>query len=91
MGQKEKRLFKALATAAEQSIRDFSSQELTNTAWAFATAGQTDVALVAALASAAEWRMGWYQADCQVEEGIMLTAFLGRAFPTKWFLGNSKF
>ena len=33
-------------------------QELANTAWAFATASQSDASLFAALATAAEQRMG---------------------------------
>ena len=37
---------------------DFNMQELANTAWAFATAGQKDVSLFAALAIAAQWRLG---------------------------------
>ena len=36
---------------------DFKPQELANTAWAFATAGQSDALLFAALGSAAELRM----------------------------------
>ena len=37
---------------------DFKAQNLANTAWAFATAGQNDALLFAALATAAERRMG---------------------------------
>ena len=37
---------------------DFISQNLANTAWAFATADQNDASLFAALATAAEQRMG---------------------------------
>ena len=37
---------------------DFKVQELANTAWAFATAGQSDAQLFAELARAAEWRLG---------------------------------
>ena len=33
MSQKDKRLFSTLAAVAEQSMRDFSSQNLANTAW----------------------------------------------------------
>ena len=35
-------LFRALARAAEQRVGDFKAQNLANTAWAFATAGQLD-------------------------------------------------
>ena len=35
---------------------DFTAQELANTAWAFATVGQSDTPLFRALASAAEPR-----------------------------------
>ena len=37
---------------------DFNAQELANTAWAFATAGQSDGQLFTGLAKAAETRMG---------------------------------
>ena len=39
-------------------MSDFNAQELANAAWAFATADQKDVSLFAALATAAEQRMG---------------------------------
>ena len=48
----------ALVKAASRLMCDFSSQELANTAWAFATAGQNDASLFAALAKAAEQRLG---------------------------------
>ena len=38
-------LFGALATAAERSVSDFSTQNLANTAWAFAHASQLDAQL----------------------------------------------
>ena len=37
---------------------DFNSQNLANTAWAFATASQKDLSLFAALAIAAQRRLG---------------------------------
>ena len=37
---------------------DFKPQELANTAWGFATAGRKDTSLFAALATAAQRRMG---------------------------------
>ena len=46
-------------------MRDFNQQSLANTAWAFATAGQSDVSLFAALAEAAMaaflQRGGWQE------------------------------
>ena len=50
-------LFAALTRAAEQRVSEFNAQELANTAWAFATVGQSDTKLVATLARAAEWRV----------------------------------
>ena len=46
-----------LALAVEQRVSDFNTQELANTAWAFATAGQSDAQLFAALARAVEQRV----------------------------------
>ena len=46
-------LFAALARVAEPRLGEFNAQELANTAWAFATAGQLDEALFVALARAA--------------------------------------
>ena len=43
--------------AAEQGMGDFNPQSLANTAWAFATAGQNDALLFAALAKAMERRV----------------------------------
>ena len=57
MGHKEGRLFKALAAAAEQLMRNFNPQALANTAWAFATVGHKGKQLFTALAVAAERRM----------------------------------
>ena len=52
-------LFMALGRAAlaEQRMRDFNSQDLANTAWAFATVGHKDERLFSMLAAAAERRM----------------------------------
>ena len=50
------------ARAAEQRLGGFNAQELVNTAWAFATAGQLDDALFEALARAAEPRLGEFNA-----------------------------
>ena len=44
-------------------MNDFKPQELTNTAWAFATAVQQDVSLFAVLATAAQPRMGDFKAQ----------------------------
>ena len=54
MGHKEERLFTALEVAAEQRMQDFNSQDLANTAWAFATVGHKEERLFAALAVSAE-------------------------------------
>ena len=43
-----------VARQAEQRMGNFNAQGLANTAWAFATAGQTDAQLFAALAREAE-------------------------------------
>ena len=43
-------LFKALASTAEWRVGELKPQELANTAWAFATAGQSDAALYIPLA-----------------------------------------
>ena len=42
------------AALAEQRIRDFNSQELANTTWAFAMVGHKDERLFSTLAAAAE-------------------------------------
>ena len=46
-----------LARTAEQRVGDFTLQELANTAWAFATVGQSDAQLFTALAREAERRV----------------------------------
>ena len=48
--------------AAEWRVGDFNAQELANTAWAFAKAGQPDAQLFMALARAAERRVGDFNA-----------------------------
>ena len=60
MGHREERvsLFTALAVAAEQCMRDFSPQELTNTAWAFAKVGQKEERLFTALAAVPPLKCG---------------------------------
>ena len=51
-------MFVALASAAaEWRTRDFNSQALANTAWAFATVGHKEEPLFMVLASAAEQQM----------------------------------
>ena len=51
-------MFMVLARAAEQQVGDFNAQGLANTAWAFATAGQSDALLFMMLARAAERSVG---------------------------------
>ena len=51
-------LLPALQTVAEWCMDDFNVQELANTAWAFASAGQPAVLLFVALATAAEQHIG---------------------------------
>ena len=48
---------------AERRVGDLNAQELANTAWAFATADQSDQLVFAALARAAEWRVGEFNAQ----------------------------
>ena len=49
--------------AAEQRVGDFSAQGLANTAWAFATAGQSDALLFMTLARASERHVGDFSAQ----------------------------
>ena len=56
--QSHTRLFIALARAAERRVGEFNAQDLSNTAWAFAAAGQSDAQVFAALAGAVEWCVG---------------------------------
>ena len=51
-------LFGRLATAAEQRASNFNTQNLANTAWAFAQARQLDTQLFMVLAKVSEWRVG---------------------------------
>ena len=51
------RLFVALAITAGDHIRDFNSQDLANTAWAFTTVGHKDKELFAAFTAATEQRI----------------------------------
>ena len=44
--------------AAERRVSNFNTQNLANTAWAFAQAGQLDTQLFTVLAKVAEWRGG---------------------------------
>ena len=74
----EKALFEALARAAERRMGDFIAQELANTAWAFATAGQLDALLFTALARAAEQRMGDFIAQ-QLANTAWAFATVGQA------------
>eukprot|EP00746_Dinoflagellata_sp_MGD_P148845 gnl/MRDRNA2_/MRDRNA2_80993_c1_seq1.p1 gnl/MRDRNA2_/MRDRNA2_80993_c1~~gnl/MRDRNA2_/MRDRNA2_80993_c1_seq1.p1 ORF type:complete len:117 (+),score=27.19 gnl/MRDRNA2_/MRDRNA2_80993_c1_seq1:447-797(+) len=57
-GMKDKALFAALAVVTQRHMKDFKSQGLANTAWAFAAASQYDVLMFALLATAAEQVMG---------------------------------
>ena len=54
MGQKKEALFAELAAAAEQRMKDFVSQDLSNTAWASATVCHKEEGLFTALAAAIE-------------------------------------
>ena len=54
VNQSDEKLFTALATAAEQRVREFSEQDYANLAWAFATMNQSDEKLFTLLARAAE-------------------------------------
>ena len=49
---------KRLPGAAGWCVGDFHAQNLANTAWAFATLGQSDVKLFAVLGRAATWCVG---------------------------------
>ena len=51
-----------LARAAERRLGDFNVQNVANTAWAFATASQSDAQLFAVLARAALWCLGDFNA-----------------------------
>ena len=47
-------LLVALAMTADRRVSEFNRQDLANTAWAFATVGQSDEKLFAALARVAK-------------------------------------
>ena len=57
MRQKNEPLFAALAKAAEQRMKDFNTQDVSNTAWAFAKAGQKKEPLFVALATCVRRRI----------------------------------
>jgi len=52
-----------LARTAELCVSDFQTRNLANTAWAFATVGQSDAQLLAVLARAAEQSMYKFNAQ----------------------------
>ena len=54
-------LFAALAIAAERRLSEFKTQELANTAWAFATVNRPDEKLFTALARAAVQRVSGFK------------------------------
>ena len=56
-------LFELLAATAKQQMGNFEPQGISNTAWAFATAGQKNEPLFAASARAAEQRMKEFKAQ----------------------------
>ena len=55
---------------AAAAARGFNAQNLANTAWAFATLGQSDEKLFAALARAAELRMSELDALSKLEAKV---------------------
>ena len=55
-------LFAAIAKEAKQRLDKFNAQDLSNTAWAFATVGQQDEQLFKALARMAERRLDEFNA-----------------------------
>ena len=52
-------LFAPLATAVRRRMGGFIPQNLVNTAWAFAKAGQNDASLFAALATVPPFSVAW--------------------------------
>jgi hypothetical protein len=56
-------LFTALARASECRVGEFTTQELANTAWAFATVGRSDPSLFLALAKNAVKRVNTFNAQ----------------------------
>ena len=57
MGRWDEQLFTAVADEASQRLKDFNSQDLANTAWAFVTVGRKDEQLLTAVAEAAKQRV----------------------------------
>eukprot|EP00747_Dinoflagellata_sp_TGD_P058074 gnl/TRDRNA2_/TRDRNA2_150949_c0_seq3.p1 gnl/TRDRNA2_/TRDRNA2_150949_c0~~gnl/TRDRNA2_/TRDRNA2_150949_c0_seq3.p1 ORF type:complete len:191 (-),score=27.63 gnl/TRDRNA2_/TRDRNA2_150949_c0_seq3:116-688(-) len=56
-GQSEMPVFISLARVMQQRVREFNTQDLSNTAWAFSTTGRWEVSLFAALAEAVTQRV----------------------------------
>ena len=56
-------MFTLLARAAELRVGDFTGQDITNTAWVFATVGRPQIQLFTALAMAAQQRLGNFNAQ----------------------------
>ena len=54
----DEELFAAFAGETKLRMSEFKSQEIASTAWTFATLGQLDEELFAALARAAVWQAG---------------------------------
>ena len=52
-----------ISKEAKRHLDQFNAQNLANTAWAFATAGQQDGQLFKALARMAEWRLDKFSAQ----------------------------
>ena len=63
VGQKDDKLFTALARMAEQHLDQFNGQDFANTAWGFATVGQKHDQLFTALARMAERRLDQFNAQ----------------------------
>ena len=64
VGHKDEQLLTALAAAVEFRIKGFNSEDLANTAWAFATLGSKDERLFTLLATVAEGRTS----DCNSQD-----------------------
>ena len=62
MNYRDGKLFAVLAMAAERRLSELNAQNVTNTAWAFATANRRDAKIFAALAIAAERRLSEFNA-----------------------------
>ena len=61
-GYSDAKLFAALAKEARQLLDQFNTQDLANTAWAFATVSQLNVVLFAVLARLMERRVSEFNA-----------------------------